>query len=77
MLRSFFEPLKTRKHLKDNYVVWFLVIVLNLNNSSYAQRRDDFREKYLNNVISFPDLTLSLEMWDLVKFDITPFFIGY
>ena len=28
-------------------------------------------------LISYPDLTLSLEMWDLVKFDSTPFFIGY
>ena len=28
-------------------------------------------------LISYPDLTLSLEMWDLVKFDSTPFFIAY
>ena len=28
-------------------------------------------------LISHPDLTLSLERWDLVKLDSTPFFIGY
>ena len=31
----------------------------------------------LTKLISYPDLTLSLEMGDLVKFDSTPFFIGH